>query len=65
MKPSRDISRWIEIIAACRTRHIGFPWELAPNLESIALYTTDESHDVADATQRGDYAVLKKTAGDL
>ncbi len=65
MKPSRDIVRLIEIMAALRTPGSGCPWDLEQNFGSIALYTIEEAYEVADAIERGDFADLKTELGDL
>ena len=43
MKPSRDISRLIEIMAALRTPGTGCPWDLEQNFATIAPYTLEEA----------------------
>ena len=65
MKPSRDIARLIEIMAALRTPGSGCPWDLEQNFESIAPYTIEEAHEVADAVLRGDLDDLRDELGDL
>ena len=65
MKPSRDISRLIEIMAALRTPGSGCPWDLKQTFDSIAPYTLEEAYEVADAIARGDLAHLKDELGDL
>ncbi len=65
MKPSRDISRLIEIMAALRTRDSGCPWDLEQTFASIAPYTIEEAYEVAEAIERGDYADLADELGDL
>ncbi len=65
MKPSRDISRLIEIMAALRTPGSGCPWDLEQDFDSIAPYTLEEAYEVADAIARGDLAHLKDELGDL
>ena len=65
MKPSRDISRLIEIMAALRTPVTGCPWDLEQNFSTIAPYTVEEAYEVADAIQRGDLADLRDELGDL
>jgi ATP diphosphatase len=65
MKPSRDIDRLIEIMAALRTPGSGCPWDLEQNFGSIAPYTIEEAYEVADAIQRNDLADLKNELGDL
>ena len=65
MKPSRDIARLIEIMAALRTPASGCPWDLEQNFETIAPYTIEEAYEVADAIARGDFDDLKGELGDL
>jgi ATP diphosphatase len=65
MKPSRDIERLIEIMAALRTPGTGCPWDLEQDFASIAPYTVEEAYEVADAIARGDLVDLKDELGDL
>jgi len=65
VKPSRDISRLIEIMAALRTPGSGCPWDLEQNFRTIAPYTLEEAYEVADAIARGDLAGLQDELGDL
>ncbi len=65
MKPSKDISRLIEIMAALRTPGSGCPWDLEQNFRTIAPYTLEEAYEVADAIARDDMAGLKDELGDL
>jgi len=65
MKPSRDIARLIEIMAALRTPGSGCPWDLEQNFQTIAPYTVEEAYEVADAIGRGDLDDLKDELGDL
>jgi ATP diphosphatase len=65
VKPSRDIARLIEIMAALRTPGSGCPWDLEQNFRTIAPYTLEEAYEVADAIARGDLADLKDELGDL
>jgi ATP diphosphatase len=65
LKPSRDIVRLIEIMAALRTPGSGCPWDLEQNFASIAPYTLEEAYEVADAIARGDLVHLKDELGDL
>src|SRR5262245_50004390 len=65
MKPSRDISRLIKIMAALRTPGTGCPWDLEQNFETIAPYTLEEAYEVADAIARGDLTDLRDELGDL
>jgi nucleoside triphosphate diphosphatase len=62
---SRDITRLLDIMAALRTPGTGCPWDLEQNFESIAPYTIEEAHEVADAIARGDLLDLRDELGDL
>jgi ATP diphosphatase len=65
VKPSRDIARLIEIMAALRTPGTGCPWDLEQNFRTIAPYTLEEAYEVADAIARGNLDDLKDELGDL
>jgi len=65
LKPSNDIQRLIDIMAALRTPGTGCPWDLEQNFATIAPYTIEEAHEVADAITRGDLEDLKEELGDL
>jgi ATP diphosphatase len=65
MKPSSDISRLLEIMAALRTPGTGCPWDLEQDFTSIAPYTLEEAYEVVDAIERGDLADLRDELGDL
>ncbi len=65
MKPSKDISRLLEIMAALRTPVTGCPWDLEQDFSTIAPYTIEEAYEVADAIERGDMVDLRDELGDL
>jgi ATP diphosphatase len=65
LTPSRDIRRLIEIMAALRTPDTGCPWDLKQDFGTIAPYTIEEAHEVAEAIARGDLDDLKDELGDL
>src|SRR3981189_1364741 len=65
MTPSRDISRLLDIMAMLRTPGSGCPWDLEQNFATIAPYTIEEAHEVADAIVRGDLDDLQDELGDL
>src|SRR5829696_9453804 len=65
MKPSSDITRLLEIMAALRTPGTGCPWDLEQNFVSITPYTLEEAYEVVDAIERGDLADLRDELGDL
>ncbi len=64
MKPSTDIARLLEIMAALRAPD-GCPWDREQSFASIARYTIEEAYEVVDAIERGDLADLKDELGDL
>jgi nucleoside triphosphate diphosphatase len=65
VKPSRDIARLIEVMAALRTPGTGCPWDLEQTFRTIAPYTLEEAYEVADAIARSDLSDLKDELGDL
>jgi MazG family protein len=65
MKPSKDISRLIEIMAALRDPDTGCPWDQKQTFATIAPYTIEEAYEVADAIARDDLVHLKDELGDL
>ena len=65
MKPSRDISRLLDIMQALRTPVTGCPWDLEQDFKSIAPYTLEEAFEVIDAIERDDIDDLREELGDL
>jgi nucleoside triphosphate diphosphatase len=65
LKPSKDIARLIEIMAALRTPETGCPWDLEQTFATVAPYTIEEAYEVADAIARGDLHDLRDELGDL
>ncbi|MGD9740211.1 MAG: nucleoside triphosphate pyrophosphohydrolase [Bauldia sp.] len=65
MKPSRDVSRLVEIMAALRHPETGCPWDLEQDFASIAPYTIEEAYEVADAIERDAMDDLRDELGDL
>lgn len=65
MKPSRDLADLIAIMAALRHPETGCPWDIQQDFTTIAPYTVEEAHEVADAIQRGDMVDLCDELGDL
>jgi len=65
VKPSRDIGRLIEIMAALRTPGSGCPWDLEQTFRTIAPCTLEEAYEVADAIARGNLDDLRDELGDL
>src|SRR6478672_1297942 len=65
MTLARDIARLIEIMAALRDKDSGCPWDLEQSFATIAPYTIEEAHEVAEAIASGDLDALKDELGDL
>jgi ATP diphosphatase len=65
VKPSKNISRLIEIMAELRTPGSGCPWDLEQTFRTIAPYTLEEAYEVADAIEHGDLEQLRDELGDL
>lgn len=63
--PEDALDRLLAIMVALRTPGTGCPWDLEQTFETIAPYTIEEAHEVADAIARGDLADLKEELGDL
>jgi ATP diphosphatase len=65
MTPSRDIQRLIDVMAALRDPQTGCPWDKEQDFSTIAPYTVEEAHEVADAIARQDLDDLRDELGDL
>ena len=67
--PTRDpqdgIARLLEIMARLRDPERGCPWDVVQTFATIAPYTIEEAHEVADAIERGDLGDLRDELGDL
>jgi MazG family protein len=61
----RDLETLIAIMAALRTPGTGCPWDLEQDFRTIAPYTLEEAHEVAEAIEAGDRAALCEELGDL
>lgn len=59
------IERLVEIMARLRDPETGCPWDVEQDFASIAPYTLEEAHEVADAIQRRAWGELKGELGDL
>lgn len=56
----------LDVMARLRDPARGCPWDLAQDFASIAAFTIEEAHEVADAIRAGpDPAALKDELGDL
>lgn len=59
------LPRLLEIMARLRDPKGGCPWDIAQSFASIAPYTIEEAHEVADAIQREAWDELRSELGDL
>lgn len=60
-----EVERLRAIMAALRAPETGCPWDLEQNFATIAPYTIEEAHEVADAIERKAWGDLKGELGDL
>ncbi|MBL4917875.1 nucleoside triphosphate pyrophosphohydrolase [Szabonella alba] len=63
--PAGGMDRLLEIMARLRDPETGCPWDIQQDFASIAPYTVEEAHEVADAIERQDWADLRGELGDL
>jgi len=64
-RPGVQMDRLLEIMRRLRDPESGCPWDVEQTFETIAPYTIEEAHEVADAIAREDMADLKGELGDL
>ena len=60
-----EIARLIEIMAALRDPQTGCPWDIDQDFATIAPYTIEEAHEVADAIARQAWDEFPGELGDL
>ncbi len=63
--PDAEIARLLEIMRRLRDPATGCPWDIAQDFASIAPYTIEEAHEVADAIARAAWDELPGELGDL
>ena len=63
--PEGGMPRLLAIMARLRDPETGCPWDIAQDFASIAPYTVEEAHEVADAIARGAWGELEGELGDL
>jgi len=59
------LDRLLEIMARLRDPETGCPWDIEQTFASIAPYTLEEAHEVADTINRQAWGELKGELGDL
>lgn len=63
--PDGGIPRLLEIMRRLRDPQTGCPWDIAQSFATIAPYTIEEAHEVADAIARAAWGELPGELGDL
>ncbi len=63
--PGAALMELAAIMARLRDPATGCPWDIAQDFDSIAPYTIEEAHEVADAIARRDWPDLEGELGDL
>lgn len=63
--PNGGLPRLLAIMAALRDPVTGCPWDVEQSFETIAPYTLEEAHEVADAITRKAWDELPGELGDL
>ena len=63
--PKSEIARLVDIMAQLRNPQTGCPWDIEQDFASIAPYTLEEAHEVADAITRQAWEELPGELGDL
>lgn len=61
----QNTRRLLDIMAQLRHPETGCPWDLRQDFASLAPYTLEEAHEVAEAAERGDLDDLREELGDL
>lgn len=60
-----SIDRLLTIMARLRDPATGCPWDIEQTFDTIAPYTLEEAHEVADAIERQAWGELRGELGDL
>ena len=63
--PEGGMARLVEIMRRLRDPETGCPWDVEQDFATIAPYTIEEAHEVADAIEREAWDDLKGELGDL
>jgi ATP diphosphatase len=63
--PEAELRRLLDVMVALRDPATGCPWDREQTFDSIAPYTIEEAHEVADAIARRDFSALPDELGDL
>ena len=63
--PAGGVPRLLEIMRRLRDPVTGCPWDIEQDFSTIAPYTLEEAHEVADAIERKAWGELRGELGDL
>jgi ATP diphosphatase len=63
--PAGGVARLLDIMRRLRDPVTGCPWDIEQNFSTIAPYTLEEAHEVADAIERKAWDELRGELGDL
>ncbi len=64
-KNTYEIKDLLLLMARLRDPDTGCPWDLKQNFPSIVPHTLEETYEVVDTIERGDYEHLREELGDL
>ena len=53
------------LMARLRDKDIGCPWDIKQTYKSIVPFTIEETYEVVDVIEKGDFSHLKEELGDL
>lgn len=59
------IADLIHLMARLRNPNTGCPWDFKQDFQSIVPHTLEETYEVVDAIERGDFTHLREELGDL
>ncbi|MGM0450024.1 MAG: MazG nucleotide pyrophosphohydrolase domain-containing protein, partial [Pseudomonadota bacterium] len=65
MSRNYSIDDLLTLMARLRDPEQGCPWDLEQDFRSIVPHTIEETYEVADAIERGDFDHLPDELGDL
>ena len=63
--PAGGVARLLDIMRRLRDPVTGCPWDIEQDFSTIAPYTLEEAHEVADAIERKAWDELRGELGDL
>lgn len=64
-EPRYSLDDLLAVMARLRDPERGCPWDLQQDFASIAPHTLEESYELVDAIERGDYAQVREELGDV